>query len=191
MKLLLHICCAPCSVACIEHLRADGIEPVGFWYNPNIHPVTEYRQRRDCLIDYAESIGLQLEVDDVYGLRPFVQAVSDNIDGRCTYCYETRLERTAKFASENGFEAFTTTLSISPYQDFESICKIGDRLGIRYGVPFLPKDFRPYYREGRTKARSLGLYMQKYCGCVFSEEERYLKGKSSDGKSGTYGKIEG
>ncbi|MCD7927978.1 MAG: epoxyqueuosine reductase QueH [Oscillospiraceae bacterium] len=179
MKLLLHICCAPCSVACIKQLRADGIEPVGFWYNPNIHPVTEYRARRDCLVEYAESIGLELVVEDSYGLRPFVQAVCDDIDNRCAHCYSCRLERTAQYAVEHGFDAFTTTLSISPYQNFELICQQGKKAGAEHDVPFLPLDFRPVFREGQNEARALGLYMQKYCGCIFSEEERYCKIKKS------------
>ncbi len=175
MKLLLHICCAPCSVACIKQLRADGIEPVGFWYNPNIHPVTEYRERRDCLIDYAESIGLELVVEDSYGLRPFVRAVADDIENRCQHCYACRLDRTAQYAAENGFTAFSTTLTISPYQNYEMICEQGKLAGGRYNVPFLPIDFRPHYREGQHEARNLDLYMQKYCGCIFSEEDRYMK----------------
>ena len=83
MNLLLHICCAPCSVACVKQLRSEGIEPVGYWYNPNIHPFTEYRARRNCLVDYAKSINMELVVEDEYGLRPFVQAVAANIDNRC------------------------------------------------------------------------------------------------------------
>ena len=90
-KLLLHICCAPCSVACIAQLREEGIEPVGFWYNPNIHPFTEYRARREALIHYADSIGLSLILEDEYGLQPFVRAVAENIGGRCAYCYACRL----------------------------------------------------------------------------------------------------
>ncbi len=175
MKLLLHICCAPCSVACIQSLRGEGTEPVGFWYNPNIHPFTEYRARRDCLREYAKSIGLALVEQDEYGLRPFVQAVCGDIDHRCASCYTCRLERTAQVAAEHGFDAFTTTLSISPYQNFALICAVGEAIGEKYGVPFLPRDFRPLFRDGQAQARELGLYMQKYCGCIFSEEDRYCK----------------
>lgn len=177
MKTLLHICCAPCSIACIRQLREEGIEPVGFWYNPNIHPFTEYRQRRNTLTEYAASIGLKLEMEDEYGLRPFVRAVAEDIDGRCPYCYRVRLEETARRAAEEGFEAFTTTLLVSPYQNHELLCQTGEEMGTRYGVKFLPYDFRPRFREGQAEARALGLYMQKYCGCVFSEEDRYRKKK--------------
>lgn len=177
MKLLLHICCAPCSVACIKQLRGEGIEPVGFWYNPNIHPFTEYRARRNCLREYAPSIGLELVEKDEYGLRPFVQAVANHIDGRCSYCYAVRLNETAKYAAEHGFDAFCTTLTVSPYQNTPLIFETGEKLAGQYGIKFAPYDFSPHYREGQTEAREKGLYMQKYCGCVFSEEDRYCKKK--------------
>lgn len=175
MDTLLHICCAPCSVACVEWLREDGIEPHGFWYNPNIHPFTEYRQRRNTLQEYANTIGMPLELKDEYALRPFVRAVCSDLDNRCAYCYRCRLEAAAQYAAENGFSSFTTTLLISPYQNHELLVKTGEELGEQYGLQFLPRDFRPRFREGQQKARDLGLYIQKYCGCVFSEEERYVK----------------
>ncbi|NCB62097.1 MAG: epoxyqueuosine reductase QueH [Clostridia bacterium] len=175
MNTLLHICCAPCSVACIDWLRSDGIEPVGYWYNPNIHPYTEYRQRKNTLVDYAKTIGLSLTLEDDYGLRPFVKAVCGDLDHRCGYCYRCRLEGAARHAAEHGFQSFTTTLLVSPYQNHELLLRTGEELGVQYNVAFLPRDFRPRFREGQQKARELGLYMQKYCGCIFSEEERYRK----------------
>ncbi len=177
MKLLMHICCAPCSVYCIESLRTEGIEPVGFWYNPTIHPYTEYRSRRDCLRSYAEQVGLTLIEQDEYGLRDFVTAVVHNIDRRCGYCYAVRLDRTAAYAAENGCDAFTTSLLVSPYQDHELLIRAAESAAKKYGVRFLYRDFRVGYREGQAKARELGLYMQKYCGCVFSEEDRYIKNR--------------
>ncbi len=179
MKLLLHICCAPCSVACVKQLRQEGIEPVGYWYNPNIHPFTEYRSRRNCLVDYAKSINMELAVEDEYGLRPFVQAVAANIDGRCGYCYAVRLERTARYAAEHGFDAFCTTLTVSPYQNTPLIFETGEKIAQTYGVKFAPYDFSAHFREGQTEARELGMYMQKYCGCIFSEEDRYRKKKKA------------
>ena len=174
-RLLLHTCCAPCSVYCVDSLRGEGIEPVSFWYNPNIHPYQEYRARRDTLADYAASIGLELAVRDEYGLRPFVRAAAGDIDRRCAYCYACRLEENARYAAGHGFTHFSTTLLVSPYQDHEAIRRTAEALGARYGVGFLYRDFRPGFRQGQAKARELGLYMQKYCGCVFSEEERYAK----------------
>lgn len=178
-KTLLHTCCAPCSITCVDTLRSDGIEPVGFWYNPNIHPFTEYRMRKNTLEEYAGTIGEELIIGGDYGLRPFVQAVCNDIDHRCAYCYRCRLEKTAQYAAQNGFSSFTTTLLVSPYQNHELLVKTGEELAARYGVAFLSYDFRPRFREGQQRARELGLYMQKYCGCVFSEEERYRKRKAA------------
>ena len=97
-KTLLHTCCAPCSVACIQLLRAEGIEPVSYWYNPNIHPYQEYKARRDTLMAYAPSVGVELIVQEDYGLREFCRAVADDIDHRCGKCYGLRLEQTARYA---------------------------------------------------------------------------------------------
>lgn len=174
-RLLLHTCCAPCSVYCVDALRAEGIEPVGFWYNPNIHPYQEYKARRDTLVEYDRAIGLELIVREEYGLRDFVRAVAGDLDHRCGYCYTCRMEETAMYAAEHGFSHFTSTLLISPYQDHEGIRKAADEMAERYGVKFLYMDFRPGFRQGQARARELGLYMQKYCGCVFSEEERYSR----------------
>ncbi len=174
---MLHTCCAPCSVACVQALRAEGIEPTAYWANPNIHPFTEYRARRDTLRTYAASIGMALAEDDTYGLRPFVRAVAQDIEGRCRYCYATRLNNAAAYAAENGFTHVSTTLLISPYQNHELIQELAAQAAARHGVTFLYRDFRPHFREGQAEARELGLYMQKYCGCVFSEEDRYTQKK--------------
>ena len=177
MQLLLHICCAPCSVACISHLRDEGIDPAGFWYNPNIHGVKEYRRRKNTLIDYARSIHLKLLIENEYGLRKFIDHVYPNYEARCAYCYACRLEETARFAAQNGYDAFSTTLLISPYQKHELIRQTGQRMADKYGVEFLYRDFQRYCKEGQDKAKELGLYRQQYCGCIFSEEDRYLEDK--------------
>ncbi len=187
-KLLLHICCAPCSVACIQQLREEGIEPTGFWYNPNIHPYMEYRARRDTLIEYAKAIHLALEVEDEYGLRSFTKAVADHPENRCAYCYAVRLEETARYAKEHGFTAIATTLTVSPYQNHPLIFEIGERVAKKHGVKFLPYDFSPRFREGQAEARAQELYMQKYCGCIYSEEDRYQQKIEKDKKR--FGKAE-
>lgn len=176
-KTLLHICCAPCSVSCIETLRSEGIEPVGFWYNPNIHPVTEYRARRDTLIEYAKNINMELHLQDDYGLRDFVRAVYPTLENRCAMCYEMRMVEAARFACEKGLDSFSTTLLISPYQNHELIIETAEQAAKKFGIKFLYRDFRPFFREGQKKAREMGFYMQKYCGCIFSEEERYIRKK--------------
>ncbi len=166
---------------CIESLRAEGIEPVLYWFNPNIHPYMEYKARRDCLVEYSKSINLELIVNEKYGLREFCRNVSDDIENRCQkYCYPVRMEETAKFAKENGFDAFTTTLFVSPYQRHEVIKKVCEEMAEKYGVTFLYRDFRDGFYEGQNKARELGLYRQKYCGCVFSEEMSSLARQKKD-----------
>ena len=173
MKTLLHICCAPCANQPIEILRTDGYEVTGYWYNPN----TEYRERRNCLREYAKVIELPVIERDDYGLRPFVREVAEDIGGRCVKCYEMRLFDTARQAAEGGFDSFTSSLFISPYQNHELMMEVAQRAAHEYGVEFLYRDFRPYFRDGQNFAREHGFYMQKYCGCVFSEQERYLKPK--------------
>ena len=176
MKLLLHTCCAPCSVYCIDELKSENIEPTVYWYNPNIHPYQEYKARRNCLKEYVESINIDAIFEEDYGLKEFCKNVVDDLDNRCVnYCYKVRLEQTAKYAKENGYDAFSTTLLVSPYQNHEALKDLGEELAKKYGIEFVYRDFRIGFREGQAKARELGLYMQKYCGCVFSEEERYIK----------------
>ena len=175
MKTLLHICCAPCANMCIDTLRQDGQELTGYWYNPNIHPFTEYRARRNCLRDYAASIALPLVEQDDYGLRPFVRAVAEDIDGRCVKCYKMRLFAAADYAAQNGFDSFTSSLFISPYQNHELLKQVAERAADTFHVRFQYRDFRPLFRQGQERARELGFYIQKYSGCVFSEQERYLK----------------
>ena len=174
MKLLMHTCCAPCSVYCIDSLRNENIEPTLYWFNPNIHPYIEYKTRRDTLIQYSDMVNAKLIINENYGLRDFCKNVSDDIDNRCVnYCYPVRLEETAKFAKENGFDSFTTTLLVSPYQKHDAIHELGEKIAKEYGLNFIYRDFRVGFRDGQNKARELGLYMQKYCGCIFSEESRY------------------
>ena len=175
MKVLLHCCCAPCAIYCIDTLRQEGLDPTALWYNPNIHPYQEYKARRDTLVAYAKAIDLPLAVLEDYGLRDFVRSVAEDIEHRCGHCYEIRLDGAARFAAEHGFDAFTTSLLISPYQNHELLRQTGEEAARRYGVEFLYRDFRPGFRQGQDKARELELYMQKYCGCVFSEEDRYAK----------------
>ena len=176
MKLLMHTCCAPCSVYCIESLRDEGIEPVLYWYNPNIHPYTEYKARKDTLKVYAKNINVQAIFKEEYGLKEFCKNVITDLNNRCSnYCYKVRLEQTVKYAKENGYDSFTTTLFVSPYQQHEKLKEICEELASKYNINFVYRDFRIGFREGQAKARELGLYMQKYCGCVFSEEDRYEK----------------
>ena len=188
MKLLMHTCCAPCSVYCIDELEKENIKPTIYWYNPNIHPYTEYRARRDCLKDYANSLNLEAIFDEDYGLDNFCKEAVKDLKNRCiNYCYPVRIERTCKFAKENGYDTVTTTLLYSIYQNHEFIKKYMKETCQKYGLDFLYRDFRVGFWEGHQKAHDLGLYMQKYCGCIFSEEDRYRKKIEKDKKES--GKI--
>ncbi len=174
-KILLHCCCAPCSVSCVEPLLSEGVELTAFWYNPNIHPFKEYEARRNCLVDFMKDKKIPLKIKEDYGLRTFVKNVAENIENRCVYCYSERLEQTAKYAKANGFDGFTSTLFASLYQDHDLMKQRAKELAEKYKVEFFYRDFRGNFREGNRKAREKGLYMQKYCGCIFSEEDRYQK----------------
>ena len=173
MKILLHTCCAPCSVQCIEEFKKENVEMDLYWYNPNIHLFMEYKNRLEALKKYSELIDINLIIQDEYGLRCFTKEVINDIINRCNYCYKVRLEKTAKYAKENGYDAFSTTLLISPYQKHDRIKEMGEEAAKKYGIKFLYRDFRNEFKKGQVKARELELYMQKYCGCIFSEEERY------------------
>ena len=174
MKLLMHTCCAPCSVYCIDTLRKEGIEPTLYWYNPNIHPYMEYRNRREALVEYSKLIDINVIFDDKYGLDEFCKNTIDKLNTRCIeYCYPVRLRKTFEYAKENGYDAVTTTLLYSIYQKHDIIIKICENLSKEYGIEFLYRDFREGWQYGQEKAREIGIYMQKYCGCIFSEEDRY------------------
>ena len=174
MKLLLHACCAPCSVYCVDTLRKEGIEPTMYWFNPNIHPFKEYVARRDCFKDFCEKQNLKCIIEDNYGLDEFCKNVSNDINARCVnYCYPIRMRRLFEFAKENGYDTVSTTLLYSIYQKHDYIKKLCEDLSKEFGIDFLYRDFRVGFEEGHQKAYEMGLYLQKYCGCVFSEEDRY------------------
>jgi len=159
----------------VEQLRKENIEPCLFWYNHNIHPYTEYKNRFITLNIFADNNNLNLHSIDEYNLQIFLKEIYPKKEERCKNCYKIRLEKTASFASKEGFTAFSTSLFISPYQDHEEIKRIGEELAALYNIDFYYKDFRLYFNESQQIARSKEMYMQKYCGCIFSEEERYAK----------------
>ena len=184
MNLLLHICCGPCTCYPLKKLRADGIEPTGYFFNPNIHPYQEWERRLKTAVAFADATELTLLTDKNYGLREFIAKVAPVANEplklgvtkqRCGICYAWRLEQTAKTAAEGGFDAFSSTLFYSIYQDHELMKQIAQTMADRYGVMFYYEDFRTGWDEGITIAKELELYRQPYCGCVFSEEERYSK----------------
>lgn len=175
MKLLLHICCAPCVVYPHRILREAGHEVRGFFYISNIHPYQEFARRAATLKDYAESFALPVIWDETYDLEGFLRLVAFREAERCRFCYQLRLAAAARVARGGKFEAFTSTLLYSKFQNHELIRELGEAAGRESGVPFYYEDFRQGWQEGAKQGRALGLYRQQYCGCIFSERDRFMK----------------
>lgn len=167
------MCCAPCSTYPVEALRNEGFVIEGFFYNPNIHPYTEYKQRMDTAAEYCKKVDLPLIMVNEYNIEKFLRNCVFHENERCEICYTTRLEECAKTAKDKAFDAFTSSLLVSPYQKHDSIKKIGSDLAEKYGIEFIYRDFRPGFRQGQEMAKQMELYRQKYCGCIYSEAERY------------------
>ncbi|GAB4390342.1 MAG: epoxyqueuosine reductase QueH [Thermodesulfovibrionales bacterium] len=172
MKLLLHICCANCALYPVARLDSLGVDFVGLWYNPNIHPEEEYESRLGAVRELQDLWGLRVEYSGGYGLGRFNDALRGRRGLRCEACYEIRLEEAASTARKMGLDGFTTTLLVSPHQRFGLVVDTGERMGRKYSIPFFAEDFRPGWREAAQVSRGLGLYRQKYCGCHYSRAER-------------------
>jgi predicted adenine nucleotide alpha hydrolase (AANH) superfamily ATPase len=174
-RILLHTCCGPCSTYTINRLRDEGFQVAGFWYNPNIHPFMEHQKRLASMETYAASVGLPLMCEDGYEMVDFLRmVVGHEAHGeRCRLCYAMRLTKTAQEAAERGFDAFTTTLLISPHQDQDRIREAGVAAAGRYGVDFHFENLRRGWSERGRLTHEHDLYRQQYCGCVYSEWERY------------------
>lgn len=175
MRVLLHTCCAPCTTYSRQALQALGHEVRGYFINPNIHPYKEFLRRLDTFRDYMEATSFEAEVCSEYGLRGFLESGQTQGKDRCGACYAMRLTPTAYKAKREGYGAFTTTLLISPYQNHDLIADVANEIAGQVGVSFLYVDLRPGYGSSIEMSKSLGLYRQPYCGCIFSEEERYRR----------------
>jgi len=175
MKVLLHICCGPCLIYPLKALRGEGFSVDGFFYNPNIHPYTEFKKRMEAMEDFAKVEGLVVASEVGYDMEHFIQTVSEHVDERHGYCYEMRLRKTAQAAKDSGYAAFSTTLLYSKYQNHALIVQMGNVVANEIGIPFLYRDFREGWKEGQNVSRELGMYRQKYCGCIYSEKERFFK----------------
>ncbi len=174
MKILLHLCCANCGIYPVEQLREKGFEVIGYFFNPNIHPYQEYLKRLEALRQYSEAVRLEVLYRDEYLLEEFLKNVSQRPEARCQYCYWMRLGATAEEAKKRGFDRFSTTLLQSAYQNHALIKEIGEQVGEKAGVPFYYEDFRKGWKKGVEVSRAMGLYRQQYCGCIYSEKERYV-----------------
>lgn len=147
----------------------------GYFFNPNIHPYTEYVKRKETLEKYAGEIGLNMIYDSGYDMEEFIRGVAYRESQRCRMCYTLRLGQAARVAKKGGFDCFSTTLLVSPYQKHEMIREMGQAAGDECGLPFYYADFRPGYREATARSREMGMYRQQYCGCIYSEKERYYR----------------
>lgn len=175
MKILLHTCCGPCSIFPTMRLADEGHEFSLYYFNPNIHPYKEFKRRLNTLREYASLKKYSLIVDKSYPLEECVRGMLDEQTVRCAYCYRVRLEKTAIYAKENDFEAFSTSLLVSPYQKHDLIKLIAEEIAVKVGIPFYYEDYRKGYQEGVDVSKELEMYRQPYCGCVFSERDRYEK----------------
>jgi len=197
MKLLLHICCAGCACYPLRKLREGrDLEIAGFWYNPNIHPYSEYQNRMMALGYFSQKENLPMVWKDEYALEEWLDVTRGKFDlttfpadkdrglgywtkeKRCEQCYGLRLKKLAKEAKEKGYDYFSTTLLYSRFQDHELIKEICEKLKNQHGVNFYYFDFRTGWKEGIEISKKMGLYRQHYCGCIFSEKERYFPDSS-------------
>jgi len=175
LKVLLHICCAPCAIYPVRYLREQGMDVMGFFYRHNIHPYTECLKRQEALEFYAEKINLRVIYQDGYDLEGFIQNVVFRESDRCNYCYHDRLRSTALVAKHGKFDCFTSTLLYSKFQQHDTIKSMGRSIGSSVGVKFLYQDFRTGWKNAIEESKSIGLYRQQYCGCIYSEKERFFK----------------
>ncbi len=176
MKILLHTCCAPCLVYPLNDLRSEGHEVTSVFFNPNIHPYTEYLRRLDAFNTYTQNNSVDVLTDDINdGMEEWLREVVYREAQKCKICFNFRLAKVAKLAAMKGFDAFSSTLFYSRFQKHDLLKETCEAISQNVGVAFVYKDWRTGWNEGVKVYRKLGLYRQKYCGCVYSEKERALK----------------
>ncbi|KNY28256.1 epoxyqueuosine reductase QueH [Pseudobacteroides cellulosolvens] len=178
MKLLLHMCCAPCSVYPISVIRDDNISFEGIFFNPNIHPQEEFERRKENVGILAHTLNFPVAYFDDF-MQQNWEEFKGNDEERCFFCYSIRLHKVAAYAAENGFDSFTTTLLVSPYQKHDLIKELGEKAAQKYGIGFYYRDFRPGFRQGQQQAKEMGLYRQKFCGCIVSYEDAKSRNKKT------------
>jgi predicted adenine nucleotide alpha hydrolase (AANH) superfamily ATPase len=176
MRILLHACCAPCLVYPLEDLRSEGHDVTVVYFNPNIHPYTEYLRRLDAFTVYTQENNIRVLNEDFHeGMDEWFRQVVFREAQRCKVCFDFRMDRIARLAQAKGFDAFSTTLFYSRFQKHDLLKTMCEAISERYEIPLIYRDWRAGWNEGVKRYRKLGLYRQKYCGCVYSEKERALK----------------
>jgi len=172
VRILLHICCGPCATYVVKHLREAKHALTGYFFNPNIHPSAEYERRLQGAKTFCHSAGLALCLDPGGDQDSWQDVVLPEPARRCYLCYRLRLNKVAEFAASEGYDAFSTTLLISPFQQHEDIKRAGEEAALCFGVAFHYADWRAHFKLTYQLARASALYRQKYCGCFLSERER-------------------
>ncbi len=172
-SVLVHCCCAHCAAYTVGHWREQGYEVSALWYNPNIHPYTEHQHRLEAMQSLAQETNLPLIITDGYDMIEYFRQVVGHESDRCRHCFRLRLSNTAITARQMKFNAYTTTLLISPHQKHDLLREIGDELAREKGIEFLYADLRKRYSDSRHLTKPLNLHRQQYCGCVYSEWERF------------------
>jgi predicted adenine nucleotide alpha hydrolase (AANH) superfamily ATPase len=170
---LVHACCAQCTAYTVEHWRAQGYDVTALWYNPNIHPFTEHNLRLEAMKNLSSNMNFSLVVVEGYDFKEYFRRVAGHENERCSLCFELRLDKVAKEAKKLGIWAFTSSLLISPHQKHELARETGERIASTNGVDFLYADLRKRYSDSRHITKPMELYRQQYCGCIYSEYERY------------------
>ncbi len=202
VRVLVHMCCGPCSIYPLKAILKEKAQVFGFFHNPNIHPYSEFKLRLAAVKKLAALLSLEVIYDEEYRPTAFIKGMKASLalgghgdpgghggpsagkppEGpRCVYCYSERLEATARAAKAHGFDAFSSSLLYSKYQNHEEIKRLGTALAEKYGVDFYYEDFRPGWQDGIGQSKEMGLYRQKYCGCIYSKIERYSKKKKGGG----------
>ena len=175
MKLLLHTCCGPCTIYPLEQLRKQKVDVMGFFYRHNIHPFTECMRREETLRNFAHQENLKVIWQKGYELEKFLQSVVFREKDRCRYCYHARLKAAALVAKKGKFDAFSSTLLYSKFQNHKAIVETGQALARQYGLTFFYEDFREGWRRGIEASKDRGMYRQQYCGCIYSEKDRFFQ----------------
>ncbi len=177
-KMLLHACCAPCAEYPVFDLLERGIRPDVLYFNPNIHPKFEFERRREQVVKLGEIRNLECFYSDDFRIDDWLsRAWEDRYDSRCLMCYDIRMEYTARYAKEHGYQSFSSSLLVSPYQNHDAIRESAERAAEKYQIEFAYTDWRPHFREGQNMAREHGLYRQKYCGCIYSLQDSDFREK--------------
>jgi len=177
-KLLLHACCAPCAEYPVYDLLSGGVTPDVIYYNPNIHPRYEFERRREQLVKLGQIYDLKCFYSEDFRMGDWLsKSWEGQFDSRCDMCYFIRMDYVARFAKDHGYDAFTTSLLVSPYQQHDKIRMMASDAARKYGVRFAYTDWRPNFRKGQDMAREHGLYRQKYCGCIYSLEDSKFREK--------------